>query len=173
MLAKLLVGVLEGSGPHKDETIVIGAHYDHVGYGNGGGGFGGGSTFGGIGAFGSPVVREAAKMVHHGADDNASGTVSVIELARRFAEHPERRGRRLVFIAFTAEESGLIGSQYYARHPVFPLEKTVAMVNFDMIGRLQDDLAAGARAYPGGPTRSRGGPEDNGRLHLSRPVRRP
>jgi S1-C subfamily serine protease len=136
---KNVIGVLEGSGPHKDETVVIGAHYDHVGYGNGVGGFGGGSTFGGIGAFGSPVVRDAAKMVHHGADDNASGTVSVIELARRFAAHPERRGRRLVFIAFTAEESGLIGSQYYARHPVFPLEKTVAMTNFDMIGRLQDD----------------------------------
>jgi S1-C subfamily serine protease len=136
---KNVVGVLEGSGPLKDETVVMGAHYDHVGYGVSFGGFGGGSTFGGVGAFGSPTIREAAKMVHHGADDNASGTVSVIELARRFAAHPERRGRRLVFIAFTAEESGLIGSQYYARHPVFPLEKTAAMVNFDMIGRLQDD----------------------------------
>jgi S1-C subfamily serine protease len=136
---KNVVGVLEGSGPNKDETIVIGAHYDHVGYGTSFGGFGGGSTFGGVGAFGSPTIREAARMVHHGADDNASGTVSVIELARRFAQHPERRGRRLVFIAFTAEESGLIGSQYYSHHPIFPLEKTAAMVNFDMIGRLQDD----------------------------------
>jgi S1-C subfamily serine protease len=136
---KNVVGVLEGSGPYADETIVIGAHYDHMGYGVSFGGFGGGSTFGGVGAFGSPSVREAARMVHHGADDNASGTVSVLELARRFASHPQRQGRRLVFIAFTAEESGLIGSAYYARHPAFPLEKTVAMVNFDMVGRLQDD----------------------------------
>ena len=135
---KNVVGVLEGSGPLADETIVIGAHYDHMGYGVSGG-FGGGSTFGGVGAFGSPTIREAAKMIHHGADDNASGTCAVIELARRLAAHPERRGRRLVFIAFTAEESGLIGSAWYARHPAFPLEKTVGMVNFDMVGRLQDD----------------------------------
>jgi S1-C subfamily serine protease len=135
---KNVVGVLEGSGPLADETIVLGAHYDHVGYGFSGG-FGGTSTFGGVGAFGSPPLRQAAKLVHHGADDNASGTVTVVELARRFAAHPERRGRRLVFLAFTAEESGLIGSAYYGRHPVFPLEKTAAMVNFDMVGRLQDD----------------------------------
>ena len=135
---KNVVGVLEGTGPHADETIVIGAHYDHVGYGNPGG-FGGVSTFGGIGAFGSPPLRSATRMVHHGADDNASGSVAVMELARRFAEHPERRGRRLVFMTFTAEEAGLIGSAYYGRHPMFPLDKTVAMVNFDMIGRLQDD----------------------------------
>ena len=135
---KNVIAVLDGSGPHADETIVIGAHYDHVGYGNPGG-FGGVSTFGGIGAFGSPPVRSATRMVHHGADDNASGSVAVMELARRFAAHPERRGRRLVFMTFTAEEAGLIGSAYYGRHPVFPLDKTAAMVNFDMIGRLQDD----------------------------------
>jgi hypothetical protein len=135
---KNVIGVLEGSGPHADETIVIGAHYDHVGYGSGGG-FGGVSTFGGIGAFGSPPLRASTRMVHHGADDNASGSAAVMELARRFASHPKRRGRRLVFMTFTAEEAGLIGSAYYGRHPVFPLDKTVAMVNFDMIGRLQDD----------------------------------
>lgn len=135
---KNVIGVLEGAGPHADETIVIGAHYDHVGYGSGGG-FGGVSTFGGVGAFGSPPLRSSTRMVHHGADDNASGSVAVMELARRFARHPDRRGRRLVFMTFTAEEAGLIGSAYYGRHPVFPLDKTVAMVNFDMIGRLQDD----------------------------------
>jgi hypothetical protein len=135
---KNVIGVLEGLGPHADETIVIGAHYDHVGFGSSGG-FGGVSTFGGVGAFGSPPLRASTRMVHHGADDNASGSVAVMELARRFAAHPERRGRRLVFMTFTAEEAGLIGSAYYGRHPVFPLDKTVAMVNFDMIGRLQDD----------------------------------
>jgi hypothetical protein len=135
---KNVIGVLESSGPLADETVVLGAHYDHVGYGMGGG-FGGLSTFGGVGAFGSPPVRAAAKMVHHGADDNASGTVSVLELARFFASHPEKHRRRLVFIAFTAEESGLIGSAYYGRHPMFGLDRTAAMVNFDMVGRLQND----------------------------------
>src|SRR5262249_2397249 len=65
---KNVIGVLEGSGPHADETIVIGAHYDHVGYGAGGSGFGGVSTFGGVGAFGSPPLRTSSRMVHHGAD---------------------------------------------------------------------------------------------------------
>src|SRR5262249_31784601 len=64
---KNVVGVLEGSGPNKDETVIIGAHYDHVGYGQGGGGFGGGSTFGGIGAFGSPPIPGAGQEGPHAA----------------------------------------------------------------------------------------------------------
>jgi S1-C subfamily serine protease len=146
---KNIVGVLEGSGPLADETVIVGAHYDHMGYGVSFG-FGGGSTFGGVGAFGSPTIRESAKMVHHGADDNASGSCAVIELARRLAapspqpsppggEGRVRGRRRIVFITFTAEESGLIGSAWYARHPAFPIDKTVAMLNMDMVGRLQDD----------------------------------
>ncbi len=135
---KNVVGVLEGSGPHAEETIVIGAHYDHVGLGWSFG-FRMTSGFGDIGAFGSPSLRPGSKLIHHGADDNASGTVTVMELARRFAAAPARQGRRLVFIAFTAEESGLNGSVYYCRRPVVPLDKTVAMMNLDMVGRLQDD----------------------------------
>ena len=117
---KNVVGVLEGKGRRANETIVIGAHYDHVGRG-GPGSLAGGST-----------------EVHNGADDNASGTVCLIELARRFAARDKPLPRRLVFIAFTAEERGLIGSARYVNNPVFPLEDTVAMFNMDMVGRLRE-----------------------------------
>ncbi len=118
---KNVIGVLEGNGPLAKETVVIGAHYDHLGYG------------------GRGSRDPNNKSIHYGADDNASGTVSLLELARRFGEMPDRKGRRLVFMAFTGEESGLLGSAYYCRKPIFPLDSTVAMVNMDMVGRLRDD----------------------------------
>jgi Peptidase family M28/PDZ domain/PA domain len=119
---KNVVAVLNGKGSLGDETVVLGAHYDHLGYGG----------------FGS-LARTKAKAIHHGADDNGSGTTALIELARRFAQKPDQTRRRLVFIAFSGEESGLIGSQYYCKHPLFPLEDTVAMLNMDMVGRLRPD----------------------------------
>jgi len=115
---KNVIGVLEGEGPLADETIVIGAHYDHVGRGK----------------YGSRTPGE----IHNGADDNASGTVALIELARRLAARKTKLPRRVVFIAFTAEELGLVGSAKYAEKPVFPLKQTVAMFNMDMVGRLRD-----------------------------------
>lgn len=119
---KNVVGVLEGSGPRADETVVIGAHYDHLGYGG----------------RGSRAKDPKAKQIHYGADDNASGTSALIELARRFGGEKNREGRRLVFIAFSAEESGLLGSQHYTqKEPLFPLKDTVAMFNLDMVGRLR------------------------------------
>jgi acetylornithine deacetylase/succinyl-diaminopimelate desuccinylase-like protein len=118
---KNVIGYLEGEGPLADETIVIGAHYDHVGRG------------------GSGSLAPGSNEIHNGADDNASGTVTLIELARRLAGRKEKLPRRLVFIAFTAEESGLIGSARYTKEPLFPLEKTVAMLNMDMVGRLKDE----------------------------------
>ena len=117
--SKNVIGVLEGAGPLKDETVVIGAHLDHVGYGQ---------RNSGLGAAGSGKV-------HYGADDNASGSTGVIELARRFGAMKDRQGRRLVFITFSGEEDGLQGSQFYCKEPLFPLENTVAMINMDMIGR--------------------------------------
>jgi hypothetical protein len=116
---KNIVGVLEGAGPLKDETVVIGAHYDHVGYG----------------LWGSLGGKGAGGKIHYGADDNASGTTGVMELARRFGAQKDRQGRRLVFIGFSAEEHGLDGSQFYCKNPLFPLDSTAAMVNLDMIGR--------------------------------------
>jgi Zn-dependent M28 family amino/carboxypeptidase len=117
-----VVGVLEGTGPLANETVIVGAHYDHLGYG-------------GSGSF-LPLTKPA---IHHGADDNGSGTTTVIELARRFGKMPARAGRRLVFITFSGEERGLLGSAYYCKEPLFPLDQTVAMVNLDMVGRLRPD----------------------------------
>ena len=111
-----VVGILPGTDPKlKNEAIVIGAHYDHLGRGG----------------EGSLAPREGE--IHHGADDNASGTAGMLELARIFSARKSRR--TIVFIAFSGEEEGLIGSNYYVNHPVVPLANTVAMINMDMIGR--------------------------------------
>lgn len=118
---KNVIGVLPGSGSHADETVIIGAHYDHVGYG------------------GEGSLAPGSKEVHNGADDNASGTAALLELARRFADRPEPLPRTLIFLAFTGEERGLLGSAHYVKEPLFPLEDTVAMLNMDMVGRMTGD----------------------------------
>ena len=116
--------MLEGNGPLANETVVVGAHYDHVGYGS----------------FGSRGKKEEqGKKIHFGADDNASGTTAVMELARRFAAMKDRQGRRLVFMLFSGEELGLLGSQHYSENPLFPLKDTVFMLNLDMVGRMVTD----------------------------------
>ncbi|MBI2544790.1 MAG: M28 family peptidase [Candidatus Rokubacteria bacterium] len=117
-----VAGILPGTDPRlKDESIVIGAHYDHLGRGG----------------EGSLAPDEIGK-IHFGADDNASGTTGVMALARTFAA---RGGlpRTLVFVAFGGEELGILGSSHYTQHPLLPLEKTVLMLNMDMIGRLRDE----------------------------------
>ena len=118
---KNVVGVLEGAGPHAEETIVIGAHYDHVGRG------------------GEGSLMPGSTEIHNGADDNASGTVALLELARRLAARSNPLPRRILFIAFTGEERGLLGSAHYVREPLVPLDQTVAMFNMDMVGRMTDD----------------------------------
>ena len=116
-----VVAVIEGSDPVlKDEYIVVGAHYDHLGRG------------------GEGSLAERPGEIHHGADDNASGTAGVLELARVFSAQRSRLKRTLVFIAFSGEEEGLLGSNYYVNHPLTPLDKTIAMINMDMIGRMKD-----------------------------------
>ncbi len=117
-----VVGILPGTDPRlKDESIVIGAHYDHLGRGG----------------EGSLAPDEIGK-IHYGADDNASGTAGVMALARHLAA---RGGlpRTLVFVGFAGEELGILGSSHYIQHPAVPIEKTVLMLNLDMIGRLRDD----------------------------------
>jgi aminopeptidase YwaD len=117
-----VVGILDGSDPSlKNEAIVIGAHYDHLG--NGG--------------EGSLAPREGE--IHHGADDNASGVAGVLELARLFSGQTQKPRRTLVFIAFGGEEEGLLGSNYYVNNPIVPLANTVAMINMDMIGRMTNN----------------------------------
>ena len=102
-------------------TVVIGAHYDHLGYGEDG----------------NSLYRGADKIIHPGADDNASGTAGLLELARILKKTKGLRTNYL-FVAFSGEESGLIGSKYFTDHPPVPLVKVSYMVNMDMIGRLND-----------------------------------
>lgn len=116
-----VIGILDGSDPKlRNESIVIGAHYDHLG----------------LGGEGSLAPKEGE--VHHGADDNASGTAGLLELARLLAGQSPRPRRTIIFIAFGGEEEGLLGSNYYVNHPLVPLANTVAMLNMDMIGRMKD-----------------------------------
>lgn len=121
---KNVIGTIEGQGPRSNETIVIGAHYDHLGYGG----------------WGSLELTDR-REIHNGADDNASGTAVLLEVARQLAclHQQNSLGRRVCFIAFSAEELGLIGSKKYVREPWFPIESTVAMLNLDMVGRLRND----------------------------------
>lgn len=119
---KNVVASLDAKGPLAEETVVVGAHYDHLGYGGGWGSL-------------APWTRE----VHNGADDNASGTTVMLEVARQLAARSEPLRRRVLFIGFTAEESGLIGSEHYVSDPYVPLSDTVAMVNLDMVGYLRND----------------------------------
>jgi hypothetical protein len=104
-----------------DEYVIVGAHYDHLGLGE---------QF-------SMAPAQAGNTIHPGADDNASGTAGVIELARWLAAEP-RQKRGVLFLCFAGEELGLLGSSYYVNHPTFPMHKAVAMVNMDMIGRIRD-----------------------------------
>ena len=117
---KNVIGVLEGEGPLKEETIVVGAHYDHLGFG------------------GDGSLQPGSKEIHNGADDNGSGSAGLLELVRRLAGRKEKLARRIVFIAFTGEERGLLGSAQYVKTPLFPIEQTVVMFNLDMIGRMEN-----------------------------------
>ena len=115
-----VVGVLQGTDPKlKNEYIVIGAHYDHLGHG------------------GEFSRAPGSSEIHHGADDNASGVAAVLELARILSAEKKLR-RSVIFVSFSGEESGLIGSNYYVKNPPEPLSDTVAMINLDMVGRLKD-----------------------------------
>lgn len=116
-----VVAIMEGTDPVlKDQYIVIGAHYDHLGR----------LTVSAL----DPDARDA---IRNGADDNASGTAAVLELARMFSVEKPRRS--IIFANFSGEEQGLLGSQYFVDNPPVPLQNIVAMLNFDMVGRMKND----------------------------------
>ncbi len=109
-----VIGVLRGSDAAlKDTYVLVTAHYDHLGM----------------------LPEGRGDRVYNGANDDGSGTVSVIELARALADLRQRPRRSIVFLTFFGEEEGLLGSKYYARHPVLPLDKTVGQLNLEQVGR--------------------------------------
>ena len=110
---------MEGTSVLKAEAIVL-ALITHLGKG------------------GQGSLAVNSQEIHHGADDNASGVSAMLELARQFAAAKNNK-RTLIFVAFGGEEEGLIGSKAYVNNPVFPIAKTVAMINLDMVGRLKDE----------------------------------
>jgi aminopeptidase YwaD len=124
VIARNVVGLLEGSDPIlKNTYIVVGAHYDHLGMG----GPGSGSRF------------LDSLAIHNGADDNASGVAGVMELASLLALEGPPLKRSVVFVAFDCEELGLLGSRYFVTNPLINMKNVMAMINFDMIGRLKPE----------------------------------
>lgn len=118
-IVRNVVGIVRGSDPGKNrESVVLGAHYDHLGL---------------SGRF--SLSEGSTGQVHNGADDNASGTAALIEMAKLATTKGTRLPRSLVFVAFAGEELGLLGSGHYVSRPALPIEQTVAMINLDMVGR--------------------------------------
>jgi hypothetical protein len=114
-----VIGTLKGSDPSmQDEVIVVGAHYDHLGR---------------SGRF--SMSQNTSGQIHYGADDNASGTAAIIEMAKAAVEARKDFRRSIVFMTFAGEEHGLLGSSHYVNHPSVPLDRIVAMINLDMVGR--------------------------------------
>lgn len=113
-----VLGLLEGNDPKlKEEVVVFSAHYDHVGVGPDG-------------------------AIFHGADDDGSGTSTILELAEAYVTNPVKPKRSLLFLTVSGEEKGLLGSEYYVSNPIIPLEKTVANLNIDMVGRVDKKYEA-------------------------------
>ena len=119
--ARNVVALLPGSDRSlADEVLIVGAHYDHLG-------------LGGVGS----LDPGAIDVVHNGADDNASGTAALIEVAHRLSQGDRRPARTVLFMAFTGEEKGLWGSAHYVSNPLVPIARSTAMLNMDMVGRLE------------------------------------
>lgn len=133
-----IVGVIEGNDPQlKDEYIVLGAHYDHLG----------------PGGYGTGSLKPDTTAIHNGADDNASGTSALIEIAKALSKNRKKLKRSVIVVAFAAEEEGLLGSQYFVAHLPVPDSSIKMMFNMDMMGRLNAEnqlYMGGAGTFPGG-----------------------
>ena len=147
-LSRNVVGVIEGN-EQPDSYVIIGAHYDHLG----------------TGSFGSLGNRHR-NQIHNGADDNASGTAGLLELAQYFAHHAPQKS--IIFVAFSAEEVGLLGSQHFVDNLPVPLDRVTAMINLDMIGRLQENklMIFGTGSSPGWKSLLSGIPADSLNIQL-------
>lgn len=122
--ASNMIGFIEGNDPVlKDEYIVVGAHFDHLG----------------LGGIKSGSLNPGTLMIHNGADDNASGTAGILELSHKLMSNRHLLKRSVLVVCFDAEEKGLLGSKYYAENPVRNINNATMMVNMDMIGRLNNN----------------------------------
>ena len=123
-----VIGFIEGNDPElKNEIVVLGAHYDHLGISKG--------------------------SIYNGADDNASGTAALLEIAEKVKAHQKLLKRSILLIAFGAEEQGLLGSSYFVNHPTVSLDNIILMINMDMVGHLNEQnhvYMGGAGTFPGG-----------------------
>ncbi len=137
-VAKNIVGIIKGRDPQlQNEYIILGAHYDHLGYGG----------------FGTGSLQPDTTAVHNGADDNASGTAALLEIAKALVRNQEQLKRSVIVVAFAAEEEGLLGSQYFTDHLPVPQSAIKVMLNMDMVGRLNTEnqlYMGGAGTFPGG-----------------------
>jgi len=133
-----VLGILRGTDPKLNQTfIIVSAHYDHIG----------------TVQTGHPFTKQPTTndgdQIYNGADDDGSGTVSVIALAQAFSKLKQRPKRSILFLAFCGEELGLFGSRFYADHPVVPLRETVADINLEQIGRTDGDIKNGSASLTG------------------------
>ncbi len=136
--AKNIVGIIRGNDPQlSKEYIILGAHYDHLGYGG----------------YGTGSLQPDTIAIHNGADDNASGTSALLEIAAELARHKKELKRSVIVVAFSAEEEGLLGSRYFTNHLPVPDSAIRVMLNMDMVGRLNAEnqlYMGGAGTFPGG-----------------------
>jgi TolB protein len=130
--AENIAGLIPGTGTLRNEYIVIGAHYDHLGYG------------------GEHSMRPNVHAIHNGADDNASGVLGAMMIAHELPHSPSRDRRSVLVTLFSGEEVGLAGSAYFVQHPPVPIGRIAAMVNLDMVGRLRENrlVALGSDTAP-------------------------
>jgi Zn-dependent M28 family amino/carboxypeptidase len=132
VIGRNVVGVLRGSDPELRNTyLIVSAHYDHIG------------TLETSGKLSNDKAEKNGDRIFNGANDDGSGTVSVIEIASAFAKMKVRPKRSIVFIAFCGEELGELGSLYYTQHPLFPLKQTIADINLEQVGRSDSDIGKG------------------------------
>lgn len=131
--AKNVISFLDNKA---EKTVVIGAHYDHLGEGK----------------QGSSLAKDSYGIIHNGADDNASGIAGLLELARIYSKNNMTEPVNFLFIAFGAEELGLVGSRYFVKHPTYDLSKVHWMLNMDMIGRLNKETGVSIIGYGTSPT---------------------
>lgn len=138
VVAKNIAGIIRGSDPVlNNEYIVLGAHYDHLGFGG----------------YGTGSLQPDTVAIHNGADDNASGTAALLAIAAELSHNKKELKRSVIVIAFSAEEEGLLGSRFFVDHLPVPGSTIKVMVNMDMVGRLnkEDQLfMGGAGTFPGG-----------------------